>query len=104
MTVRTKIRLSSTYRFTVPFYALSDGTTLTDLDAPPTLQIYAADGTTTVGSAVTCTKDSTGVYHGDKEFESTVFTHGSIYIWKMSGAKGGNDVSQSGELIVSHVV
>lgn len=100
---RTNIRLGSTYRISVPFYALSDGTTLTDLDALPTLQVYASDGTTATGSPVTCTKASTGVYYGDMEFNTTDFAVG-IYIWKMYGLSGGNDVNQTGEISISHVV
>lgn len=97
------VRLGSTYRITVPFYAFTDGTTLTDLDALPTLQVYASNGTTAVGSAVTCTKLSTGIYYGDMEFNTTDFAVG-IYIWKMYGLSGGNDVNQTGEVHTNHVI
>jgi hypothetical protein len=97
------VRLGSTYRVIVPFYALSDGTTLMDLDALPTLQMYDTHGTA-VGSAITCTKDSTGIYHGDIEFDAVAFHVGSEYIWKMYGLSGTKDQNQTGYFTVLDVV
>lgn len=99
----TKCRLGSTYRISVPWYSLADGTTLTDLDAAPTLQAYDSTGATTVGAASTCTKASTGVYYGDLELAASTFAAGT-YIWKMSGHSGTKDVNQSGEISVLQVV
>ena len=100
----TEVRLGSTYRVIVPFYALSDGTTLTDLDSAPSLQVYDQAGVTAIGSAITCTKDSTGIYHGDIELVSTTFTAGTVYQWIMAGHSGGKDQSMSGYLVVLQVV
>jgi len=98
MTTRNTVRLGSTYRITVPWYDLSDGATLADLDAAPTLQAYQSDGTTTAGPAVTCTKSSTGIYYGDLTF-STGFSVGT-YIWKMSGLSGTKARCKTGELAI----
>lgn len=98
------VRLGSTYRVIVPFYALNDGITLTDLDAVPTLQMYDQTGITAVGSPVTCTKDGTGTYHGDVEIAPATFTAGVSYLWKMSGLSGGKAQSQTGYFTVQVVV
>jgi hypothetical protein len=101
---RSQCRIGSTYRISVSWYAFSDGTTLTDLDAAPTLQAYQSDGTTTVGAAITCTKASTGVYYGDLPLTvANGFAVGQ-YIWKMSGLSGTLAVNQAGELLISHTV
>jgi hypothetical protein len=101
---RSPCRLGSTYRISVSWYAFSDGTTLTDLDAAPTLQAYQSDGTTAVGAAITCTKASTGVYYGDLPLTTANgFTTGQ-YIWKMAGASAASAVNQTGELLISHTV
>lgn len=97
------LRLGSTYRISVPFYSLADGTTPADLDTAPTLQVYDSDGITPVGSAITCTKSSTGTYYGDLELDPVTFAVGA-YIWKMSGHSGSKDVNQSGDISVLHVV
>jgi len=104
MTIPTPVRLGSTYRITVPFYALSDGTTPTDLAAAPTLQVYLDDGTTTVGTPVTCTKTTTGVYYGDIQFTVTNGFAPGAYIWKMFGISGAAAVNQTGWVSVTHVV
>jgi len=103
-TTPTNVRLGSTYRITVPFYALSDGTTLTDLDAPPTLQAYDIAGTTAIGSAVTCTRDSAGTYHGDLEISSPTFAVNTGYMWKMAGLSGTKAQDQTGYFVVMVVV
>jgi len=92
----TSLKLGNTYRFTTTFRAFSTGA-LTDVTGDVLLKIYDSSKVQ-VGSSVTATKPSTGVYYADW----TTTTEGCFF-WTMSGTLSGSVALDGGEVVVTFI-
>ena len=89
-----KMKVNNTYRITTTFRSF-DTNAVTDCTGDVTLKIYDGGTRVQVGTTITATKSSIGIYYA--HYTPTV--EGFFY-WVMGGTMGGLPVLDSGELRV----